>query len=332
MPDALPDSFLTEAMRQACQTARAWMGATSPNPPVGAAALDAKGRVLALAAHRRAGEDHAERALLKICRDQGVIERISTVCVTLEPCNHQGKTPPCCDALIEAKIRRVAVGCRDPNLDVKGGGVERLRAAGIEVVEGIETEACRRLIHAFAFYALEKKPFVTVKRAFDERGSMIPQKGQKTFTSHESLVLAHRLRKKADALVTGSGTVLADTPLFTVRHVKDHDGKRRILAILDPEGRVPESYIKEATKNGFDVTLYKDIDDCFSDIARRGAQDVLVEAGPTLSGAILKSPHWTMGVDIYKGSGKDDVRLSFNEAAKIPFNIGGIALEDLLPD
>ncbi|MFA5041768.1 MAG: RibD family protein, partial [Bdellovibrionales bacterium] len=206
----------------------------------------------------------------------------------------------------------------------------RLSHEGIEIVEGIETEACKRLIHAFAFHAATGKPFVTVKRAFDENGSMVPSEKKKTFTSKESLILAHRLRKKADAIVTGSGTILADNPLFTVRHVPDHKGKQRYLAILDRRGRVPHDYIEQAEKRGLDAFIYKDVDRCFSDLTARGVRDILLEAGPLLSRAILGSAHWTMLVDIHKGE-PDRVEVSFNENAPIPFDTQNVELETLLP-
>jgi len=321
------------AMLSACQEARRWLGATSPNPPVGAAALDKSGRILALAAHQKAGKDHAEAALLKLCAARGLLDKIDTLCVTLEPCTHQGRTPPCADAIIAAKVPRVVIGLRDPNRAVSGGGCEKLRAAGIDVLETIEAEACRRLAHAFLFHAQTGKPFVTVKRAFDAKGGMIPPKGKKTFTSKESLTLAHRLRKKADAIVTGSGTILADNPLFTVRHVRDFEDKRRILAILDREGRVSDVYIKEATERGFSVSLYNDLDSCFSTLEAQGIRDILVESGPNLIRSILDSPYWTMKIDIYAESESkpDRIDVSFNPEYEIPFDTKRFDLDSLLP-
>jgi diaminohydroxyphosphoribosylaminopyrimidine deaminase/5-amino-6-(5-phosphoribosylamino)uracil reductase len=297
---------------------------------VGAAALDEKGEILAVAAHHKAGEDHAEAALLKLCRAQNLLPRLHTICVTLEPCNHHGRTPPCSEAIIAAGVKRIAVGARDPNPHVKGGGIERLRAAGIEVIEDIEGEMCRRLIHAFAFHARTGKPFVTVKRAFDANGSMIPPAGQKVFTSPKSLILAHRLRKKAGAIITGSGTILADAPLFTVRHVPDHAATRRILAILDRRGRVSKDYIEGARAHGFDVRLYKDFDSCLSELEAQGITDSLVESGPILSRFVLDSPHWAMRADIHAGT-PDRIELSFNPAAELPFGTNDLELDSLLP-
>ena len=306
------------------------MGATSPNPPVGAAALDEKGEILVVAAHHRAGTDHAEAALLKLCREQGLLPRLHTLCVTLEPCNHFGRTPPCSEAIIAAGIRRVVMGVCDPNPRVTGGGSERLRQAGIEVIEGVEAEACRGLIHAFAFHARTGMPFVTVKRAFNAEGSMIPPAGKKTFTTQSSLVLAHRLRKKADAIVTGSGTILADNPLFNVRHVQDFPDKRRILGILDRRGRVSREYIDKAARRGLDVVIYQNLDSCFFDLESRGIRDVLVESGALLSQSVLASPHWTMRVDVlYEET--DSVEVTLNLDKEIPFDVSGLEIDALLP-
>jgi len=326
----LPSESLSRAMRVACEESRKWLGATSPNPPVGAAALDEAGNVIAIAAHHHAGEDHAEAALLKLCRAQNILSKIHTLCVTLEPCNHHGRTPPCSEAIIDAGIKRVVIGAHDPNPHVKGGGAERLRQAGIDVSEGVEKESCLRLIHAFDFFVRTGKPFVTVKRAFDEQDSMIPPGGQKIFTSQESLILAHRLRKKADAIITGSGTILADNPSLTVRHVPDYPGKRRILAIFDRRKRVPKEYIEQAAMRGLDAVFYDDLNKCIENLTARGVRDILVEAGPALSDFILASPYWAMKVDIHKAA-QDRVKTEFNKDIKLPFNINGLHLNSLLP-
>ncbi|MDD4615725.1 MAG: bifunctional diaminohydroxyphosphoribosylaminopyrimidine deaminase/5-amino-6-(5-phosphoribosylamino)uracil reductase RibD [Alphaproteobacteria bacterium] len=324
------ESFYRVAMRHALREARQWIGSTSPNPPVGAAAIGKNGEILAVAAHRRAGEDHAEAALLKLCRERNVLSQVEAMAVTLEPCNHTGLTPPCAEAIIAAGIRTVAVGAKDPNPRVKGGGINRLRKAGIEVIEGIKSEACQNLIHAFAFFSKTGKPFVTVKRAFDASGGMIPPKGQKTFTSPESLALAHCLRKKADAILTGSGTILADNPDFTVRHVPDYKSKRRILAILDRRARVPKAYLEAATERGLVPVVYADLGQCIADLAQKNIQDVLVEAGPRLSDAILASPYWTLRVDIHK-SDKDSITTAVNPRAPFPIPNKSFDLMAVLP-
>ncbi len=259
----LPESVLKKGMEVACAEARKWLGATSPNPAVGAAALDGDGKILAVAAHQKPGEMHAEAALIKHCRDEFILRHVHTLCVTLEPCNHHGRTPPCTEAIIQSGIKYVVIGTRDPNPEVKGAGIERLQETGIEVVSGINEEECRHLIHAFSHSVKTTKPWVTVKRAFDSKGSMIPPPGKKVFTSHStSLQLAHRLRKKSDAILTGSGTILADNPVFTVRYVPDFEGKRRILGILDRRGRVPQEYVKAAHERGLMSIVFQNLDSC----------------------------------------------------------------------
>lgn len=286
-------------MHLACAAARQWLGVTSPNPPVGAAALDAGGKQLGVAAHQRAGEGHAEALLLEQLQREGKFTHIHTLCVTLEPCNHQGRTPPCCDAIIAAKIPRVVIGCRDPNPRVAGGGVERLRAAGVAVTE-LDDPECQALLYAFAHSVTTGKPWVTVKRAFTSAAGMIPPLGQTTFTAPESLRLAHQLRKRADAIVTGSGTVLADNPAFTVRHVPDHVGKTRVLAILDRRRRVSAEYLAAAARRGLTPIIYDSLTEAFADLARRQCREVLVEAGPKLSDAALASPAWCQDIQIHQ--------------------------------
>lgn len=326
----IPSDTYINAMQAAATEARKWLGATSPNPPVGAAALDAEGKILAVAAHKRAGDDHAEAALLKLCRERGILPQVKTLCVTLEPCNHQGRTPPCTEAIIQSGIKRVVIGTRDPNANVIGGGIERLQQTGIEVVSGIAKNECQQLIHAFAHNANTGKPWITVKRAFNREGSMIPAMGQKTFTSQPSLILAHRLRKKADAILTGSGTILADNPEFTVRHVPDHPGKRRFLAIMDRRRRVPDSYLVAARQRGLEPLIYQDIETAIKDLATKDVQDLLVEAGPSLSQAILNSQMWNMSVTIQEKD-VDSIDVDFNQHGYIPFDVHFFDWKAFLP-
>jgi diaminohydroxyphosphoribosylaminopyrimidine deaminase/5-amino-6-(5-phosphoribosylamino)uracil reductase len=321
---------LLSAMRRACAEARQWLGATSPNPPVGAAIMDSNGHILAVAAHRRAGGPHAETEVIDLCRTQNKLEQAHTLCVTLEPCNHHGRTPPCTDMIIASGIKHVVIGARDHNPHVKGGGIERLQQAGINVTSGIDEEECQQLIHAFAQTTQNGQPWITIKRAISSNGSMIPPTGEKTFTSLASLKLAHRMRKKADAIITGSGTILTDNPLFTVRHVKDHTDKRRWLAILDRRGRVPETYIAAARGRGLDTLIYKDIKAAVIDLMARGAQDILVEAGPTLSQAMLDSHLWTMSVTIHQAN-SDSVNVDFNTHGALPFATDHFNWDAFLP-
>jgi diaminohydroxyphosphoribosylaminopyrimidine deaminase/5-amino-6-(5-phosphoribosylamino)uracil reductase len=317
-------------LKTACAEARKWLGTTSPNPPVGAAALDIAGKVLAVAAHQCAGEAHAEAALLAQLQKQGLLDQTRTLCITLEPCNHQGRTPPCTEAIIAAGIKRVVIGTSDPNPHVTGGGIERLQQAGIEAITGVAENECQQLIHAFAYNTKTGKPWITIKRAFNRDGSMLPPAGQKTFTSEKSLILAHQLRKKADVILTGSGTILADNPEFTVRHVPDYPSKQRFLAIMDRRKRVSQSYLDAARQRGFEPIIYGDIESAIKDLAAKGAQDMLVEAGPDLAKVVLDSHLWNMSVTIRSGD-TDSTEVKFNPDSYIPFNADAFNWNMFLP-
>lgn len=289
------------AFRQALAAGEAYAGATAPNPPVGCVLLDAQGRVLASEAHRRAGGAHAEAAAIEACRRGGVAERIHTVVVTLEPCNHQGRTPPCVDAILATPAKAVWIGARDPNPRVAGGGAASLAARGLAVgfIDQLDdadaaalARAARRLIAPFAAWSRTGRPWLTLKQAVTFDGGMIPPAGRKTFTDDASLALAHRLRRRADAIITGSGCVLADDPAFTVRHVSDHVGKRRVLAVLDRRGRTPPRYVEAAKARGFEVLVRGDLPALLAELGAAGVVEALVEAGPTLLGAFVGQGLW----------------------------------------
>ncbi len=310
-PSAIGPDPILAAFARALSEAEAFAGATAPNPAVGCVILDATGRELAVAAHEKAGQDHAEAAALSKVRAAGLADRIHTVVVTLEPCNHHGRTPPCVEAILASGAQEVWIGALDPNPRVAGGGARRLAAAGLRV-RRIETlgrpgeelaAQAARLIAPFAVWSLRRRPFLTVKRAFDRVGGMVPPQGLKTFTSEASLELAHRLRRRADGLITGSGTILADRPEFTVRRVADHPGKRRMLGILDRRGRTPSSYLEAARARGFDPMVAGDIDALLAAFADRGVLEALIEAGPTVSEAFLARGLWDEQVLIRQGAG-----------------------------
>lgn len=164
-----------------------------------------------------------------------------------------------------------------------------------------------RLIAPFATRLAKGRPWLTLKQALDARGSMIPPAGAKTFTSEASLTLAHDLRRRADAMITGSGTVLADTPLFTVRRVEDPRRQPRRLAILDRRGRTPPAYLDAARSSGFTPSLHGDIPEALAALAEDGALEALVECGPTLLAAFLDADLWDERVIIRQGADGDAV-------------------------
>lgn len=277
--------ILSKAMSMAIEEARQYMGAASPNPPVGATAIDSLGNIITSAAHQKFGGTHAETKLLEKLSGQPV----DTIAVTLEPCCHHGKTPPCTKALIASGVKTVAIGTSDPNPKVSGKGIKELQEKGIKVISGVMENECLQLIAPFKKWVEQKMPWVIMKRAFDPTGSMIPPPGKTTFTSTNALTYAHRIRKSCDAIITGSNTILTDNPQFTVRHVPDHPNKKRWLVIMDRRNRVPETWMGEACERGFHCIRGYDITDILNFLGENGVLRVLVEAGPTLSESILRN-------------------------------------------
>ena len=285
----------------AVQEARKFRGATAPNPPVGAIGLSQTGEILSLKAHEKAGTGHAEAKVIEDCRARGILSKLDTLLITLEPCNHFGRTPPCTEAILkaakESALKSVYYGVPDPNPQVTGQGAQRLKDAGLSVVNLNDPEAIE-LLEPFSHWAIHRRPWVTLKTAYNAEGSMIPPLGQKTFSSPEALRLAHELRKNADAILTGSGTVLSDQPELTVRLVPDHPGKSRWLAVLDRRKRVPESWIEGRKRAGFQVYLGQDLDETLAFLGEKGVLEVLVEAGPLLTETFLSRSLWNHHVII----------------------------------
>ena len=238
-------------MRRALRLAREGWGQTAPNPMVGAVVVH-DGVIGGEGAHLRWGAPHAEPAALAMA---GARARGATVYVTLEPCNHHGKTPPCVDALIAAGVVRVVVATVDPN-PVAAGGAERLRAAGITVEFGILEHAARDLNAPFLFAATgAPRPWVTLKLALDADGALAPaDRSQRWLTGSESRALVHRLRAGSDAVGVGIGTVLADDPQLTVREA----GAPRVLprrVVFDRGSRLPTTSALARSATGISVTV-----------------------------------------------------------------------------
>ena len=224
-------------MKLAIKEAKKGLGRTSPNPPVGAVIVK-EGKVIAKGYHRACGMPHAEiEALNKL---NGYAPG-ATLYVTLEPCNHYGKTPPCTEAIIKSGIKRVVIGIRDPNPQVKGGGAEFLRDHGIEVKEGVLEEECRELIKHFIKFVTTGIPYVAVKVAMTLDGWIATKTGDsKWITNEQSRRFVHRLRSIADAVLVGVGTVISDNPLLDTRLLK-RAIKDPVKVVIDPHLRIPKS-------------------------------------------------------------------------------------------
>jgi diaminohydroxyphosphoribosylaminopyrimidine deaminase/5-amino-6-(5-phosphoribosylamino)uracil reductase len=202
-------------------------GHVSPNPLVGAL-LVKSGRVLSRGYHRRFGEPHAEIACL---RNAGRRAEGATLYVNLEPCTHYGKTPPCVDAIIRAKVGRVVIGMKDPNRIVDGNGIRRLRKAGIRVTVGVLRSQAEQLNRIFVRHITRGYPYVHVKIAQTIDGRIAARGSRGSwFTSEESRREVHRWRAECDAVLVGAGTVRSDDPLLTVRVVR---GRNPAVVVLD---------------------------------------------------------------------------------------------------
>ena len=221
-------------MRLALQLAKKRKGYTHPNPTVGAVVVK-NGKIVGLGYHERAGKPHAE---VMAINQAGEKAAGATLYVTLEPCSHYGRTPPCTNLIIEKKIKRVVVATLDPNPQVAGKGVERLKRAGIEVDIGVLEKEAKELNEDFFVYITQKRPFVTLKWAQTIDGKLATLTGDsKWISSYESRKLAHILRREATAVLVGVNTVIKDDPQLTVRHVPTE--RQPVRIVLDPELRIP---------------------------------------------------------------------------------------------
>lgn len=221
-------------MEMALKLAQNVNGQTSPNPPVGAVIVK-DGRIVGMGAHLQAGERHAERVALDMA---GTKAEGADLYVTLEPCSHTGKTSPCADAIIRAGIQRVYVAISDPNPLVAGKGMERLRAAGLEVEKDVCTDQAQKLYAPFFHFIRTKTPHVTMKTAMTIDGKIATSTGDsKWVTSEQARLDVHLLRHTQDAILVGVQTILHDDPLLTTRLPRG--GKHPIRVILDTWLRTP---------------------------------------------------------------------------------------------
>lgn len=285
-------------------------GYPSPNPHVGA--VIARGdRVLSAGHHARAGGAHAEVAALAQAGDA----RGATLFCTLEPCNHFGRTPPCTDAILDAGIARVVIGCADPAPHVPGA-IEKLREAGVEVVVGVREDEARALVADFARHITTGLPYVVLKAAVTLDGHIATRSGESRWiTGEASRAEAHRMRDRCDAVLVGVGTALADDPALTVRHVEGRDPIRVVFDThlrLGPEAQLVAGSsdaptwllhgpgVDRARRDGLSrdgVELIElpladgrvDLEAALRELARRDIVRVLVEGGAALHGALLRS-------------------------------------------
>ncbi len=264
-------------LRRTLELAEKGAGLSSPGAMVGAVVVN-EGRIAGEGFYTYDGIRHAE---VRALEQAGGAARDSTVYTSLEPCSHHGRTPPCARALIDAGVSRVVTAMQDPNPRVDGGGIRLLREAGIEVEYGGLQEEAWRLNEAFFIYKTQNRPFGILKIAMTLDGKIATRSGESRWiTSEESRKLVHGLRHRADALITGSGTVLSDNPQLT-----DRSGlaRRRPLlrVILDRRGRVTSFS---------DALIFRgSLEELAAELYVREIQSFVMECGPDLAFSALKT-------------------------------------------
>ncbi|WP_204519701.1 bifunctional diaminohydroxyphosphoribosylaminopyrimidine deaminase/5-amino-6-(5-phosphoribosylamino)uracil reductase RibD [Brevibacillus fulvus] len=300
-------------MTLALQMARATAGQTSPNPMVGAVVVN-EGAIVGIGAHLKAGEPHAEVHALRMAGERA---KGATIYVTLEPCSHYGRTPPCAIAIREAGIARVVIAAQDPNPLVAGRGISMLREAGIEVDTGVLAAEAEKLNEIFFHFVQTRKPFVTIKTASTLDGKIATVAGHsKWITGKEARQQVHKLRQQSDAILVGVNTVLADDPALTAR-IDDQETKRQpVRIILDSSLRIPpnarvltdrlaETWIYTTERSSpekraaleqmgakvlvMEGTASVPIGGLLTSLGERGITSLLVEGGSAVNGSFLQA-------------------------------------------
>jgi diaminohydroxyphosphoribosylaminopyrimidine deaminase/5-amino-6-(5-phosphoribosylamino)uracil reductase len=286
-------------MRQAIEV----IGAANPhpNPRVGAVILAADGTVVGFGVHRAPGGPHAEVEALEAAGERA---RGGTLVVTLEPCNHHGRTPPCVDAILAAGIERVVVGAADPDTAVAGGGIERLLEAGVSVETGVLADEVEAMDPAYFHHRRTGRPRVTLKAALTLDGQVAARDGSSQWiTSPEAREDGHRLRAEADAVMVGAGTALTDNPELTVR-LPGYEGRQPVPVVVAGTRPFPNDlrviernaiiFAPSARDLDAEVVVVEsgdrvDLEKALVTLGERGIVDLLVEGGPVLADGLMES-------------------------------------------
>lgn len=316
-------------MARALEVARQARGRTHPNPPVGAVVVGNDGTIIGEGVTQPAGGDHAEVMAL---RAAGPRARGATLAVTLEPCNHHGHTPPCTEAILRAGIRRVVAAIPDTNPGVRGGGFDFLRGQGVQVVTGVGARAASDLAQGHFKLTETGRPHVTAKWAVTSDGKVAQPSGGGRITGDAAWRRVHKMRDAADAIITGVDSILVDDSRLTVRPPPS-DGRQPLRVVIDSRARTPPSSrvighdgrslilttaaapsirVRQLNEAGAEVLTCApttddrvDADAALEALGKLRLSTVLLEAGPTLTGAFLGAgavdslavfvAPWTMG-------------------------------------
>ena len=299
------NNFDSQMMLRCVELARTALGRTSPNPLVGAVVVQ-DGKIVGEGFHPRAGEPHAEVFALRAAGERA---RGSTIYVSLEPCNHYGRTPPCSEGLINAGISKVVVGMVDPNPLVAGGGIARLRAAGIEVIVGVEEAACRRLNEGFIHRILYQRPLGILKYAMTLDGKIATTAGHSAWvTNQDARTEVHQLRAACDAVIVGGNTVRQDNPYLTSHQVEAHNPLRVVMSrslnlpeqarlwdiqeaptLVVTEVGSSETFQKMLRQKGVEVVVFNSLtpEAVMGHLYKRGFCSVLWECGGILAASAI---------------------------------------------
>ena len=276
MDTRLDDEAAMHLAIQVAAESRLW---TAPNPWVGSVLLDAQRRVISTGRTQPPGGPHAEAMAL---REAGERAEGATLVVTLEPCSHHGRTPPCADAVIQAGIARVVVAVRDPDAKVAGQGIQRLRDAGIEVIEGVCASFVEEQLKPYLHQRRTGRPFVVLKLAMTLDGRIAAPDGTSTWITGEAARRdVHQLRAECDAILVGASTVRADDPSLTVRMVEGRDPTRYVLS--------HSGHVAENAKVQPCVEVQGDLTEVIDELGRRGHLQLLVEGGASVAGAFHRA-------------------------------------------
>ncbi|MEE9605406.1 MAG: bifunctional diaminohydroxyphosphoribosylaminopyrimidine deaminase/5-amino-6-(5-phosphoribosylamino)uracil reductase RibD [Candidatus Scalindua sp.] len=300
-------------MREAIRLARKGIGKTSPNPVVGAVIVR-NGKIIGRGYHRKYGDWHAE---INAIKDANSNVKGATAYITLEPCSHYGKTPPCVDTLIKERIGRVVVGTLDPNPSVNSKGIKTLKSKGMKIDVGILEDECRELNEHYFKFIKSGTPYVTVKYAQTLDGRIATKTGNSQWISSEALrKYVHRLRAVNDCIMVGVGTVIADDPQLNVRYVRGNnplrvvvDSKLRIpiksfvlkdnnshLTTIATTSKAPSRKVTAVKGLGAEVLVVKkdkkggvSLRDLLRELGKRGIMSVMVEGGSEIVTSLLRA-------------------------------------------
>ena len=273
-------------MRRCLQLARCGEAGAPPNPMVGAVIV-CDSRIIGEGYHRRCGGPHAEVNAINSVKERDLLSR-STIYVSLEPCAHYGKTPPCADLIIETGIRRVVIGCTDSFAKVNGLGIKKLREAGCEVQVGVLEQECRELNRRFFTFHEKHRPWIILKWAQSNDGFI--GKDERVILSNAlTQTLVHRLRARSGAILVGTNTALQDNPTLTTRL---WPGPNPLRLTIDRNGILPSTLHLKDNSTPTVIYSHESIEEILADLYARGIQSLLVEGGAKLLQSFIDKGLW----------------------------------------